>query len=171
MPEGAGKPAPGGGILTLERVPQREFHHARVGESGAEIAKAAAARQQLVPVKLHRAHVKPRGISDIEDFPGELQCLSFGNSPALAYTCINVEGTRPTQLIALPGFARKCLAELVDGCVRVTRVGDARITEHVGSWISALLGNCESACLRTLAVEYRLRFQFKVCSPTKTAAN
>ena len=45
-------------------------------------------------------------IRDIENFPGELDILPFGDAPRFSQTCIDVEKSISPVCVALPRFAR-----------------------------------------------------------------
>src|ERR1700688_4930076 len=99
-----------GCYLDSEFVAQCELHHARLGREPGEIPERRAKHVQRA---IDAQWIKPFGIRYVVNAPTQLNAVSLGpwHFPAFCKIHVHREKARTAQIVALPRFSRKWLAE------------------------------------------------------------
>ena len=76
------------GTRPLKVVAQRELHYARLGVKGRIVAKSARRQRDS---EEERVDIKSSGVRHVENLPGKLYALAFGDLKHLGQTGVEIE--------------------------------------------------------------------------------
>ena len=77
------------------------MHHARLKQSVDEVAEAGGTIGVVIHI-LYIPGIEPHRIGHVEHFPAQFQVLALVDLPSFRQAHIDIERSRPPQLVALP---------------------------------------------------------------------